>query len=194
MGETSYQFRLSMAQSEATYRIAEQDLVWSRGGENGRLPFSDIAQIRIYGSPGVGSAAPSFQRCVVTPKSGRPHVFSSNHYVSLGKFEDRSASFQPFVETLMRRVAAANPATVFISGMPAALWTAWAAIVIGVVIVTPLALLVIIINLVRGAGFSGVLATTTVFLLGLLFGLVPLARMLLRNRPRRFDPRAARSA
>ncbi len=192
MNEPTYQFRLSLARSETTYRIEGDALVWSEGGENGRLPFSEIRQIRIYGSPGIGfggsTVAPSFQRCVVKPRQGRAHVFSSNHYVSLGKFEDRSATFRPFIEALIRRVAAVNPATQFISGMPGVLWAIWALILLSVVILAPLALLVIIIDLLSGGGFSATHLAVTIFLLGILFTLGSRWRMLVRNRPQQLDP------
>jgi hypothetical protein len=183
-----------LGKTEATYRLTDSALVWSNRGVEGRLPFSDIRQVRIYRTPGVGfggaTFAPGFQRCVVRPHSGRAQVLSSNHYAGPAKIEDRSASFQPFVDALIRRVATANPGTAFISGMPAALWSAWAVLLLVVVmLLAPLALLVIVITLTQGHLLYGLL--TTVLLLGILLALVLLVRFLLRNRPRRFDPRDA---
>ncbi len=197
MDNPTYRFRPSLLRTELSYRLGDHALEWSDGRDEGSLAFSEVRQIRIYSSPGIGllgggSVAPAFQRCVIQPRRGRARVLSSNHFVGIGKFEDRSATFGPFVDALIQRVAA-NPTTVFLSGMPLALWVSWAAILVGVVIVTPLALLMITVSLFKGTGTPGPLLVTTAVLLGILASLLPLVRALRRNRPRRFDPRAPRA-
>jgi hypothetical protein len=74
MDEPTYQFRLALTRPEATYRLTDSALVWSERGVEGRLPFSDIRQVRIYRTPGVGfgraTFAPGFQRCYWHPEFG----------------------------------------------------------------------------------------------------------------------------
>jgi len=101
MPEPAYSFRASLRSPEMSYRLAGEGLEWSGGSGMGQLPYAEIRQIRRYQSPGMwfvqsGATIPGFTRCVVRPRHGPTQVLSSNHFIGLGAFEDRSATFEPF--------------------------------------------------------------------------------------------------
>jgi len=188
MAEDNYQLRPSLFRKDVSFHIGNQTLVWSEGGIEHKLAFSDIRQIRIYDSPGA-RGIPSSGRCVIKPVRGRKLVLTTLHFRGLADFEDRSAQFQPFVGNLIRRAAAANPAVELVSGMPIGLWVGWIAIAVAIVLVTPFILFVVIALWVREEGISVSAVLALVFCLSILLGIVPLARIIRRNRPRPFDQR-----
>lgn len=188
MADSEYRFRLSLARKEETWRLNDEALECAAGGREWRLPFAEIRTIRIYRSPGLGVFAPTFARCVIRPRRGKAVVLSSNHFAGLGRFEDRLSSFRPFVEALTRRVAAANPGAELVAGMPPGLWWTWAVVLALAAIVTPLAAVMIVVDLTSGRGFNPALLVVMAILLTLFFGLSGYVRTLRRGRPRRFDP------
>ena len=188
----TYQFRPSLLQREQTYHLTERALVQSGSGAAREIPFADIAMIRIYGSPGArtigGPVSSGFARCVVCPTHGRAVVVASRHFVGLGNFEDRSDSFTEFTDALVARVAAANPATVFRAGMPVALWLTWVFIALASVVVTPLLLVVFVVEMADNVAVT--LIAAAVYLAIVAVGLAHYGRKLWRIRARPFDPRA----
>src|ERR1700686_3307013 len=115
MEQPSYSFRQSRGRPETFYRLTDAALEWTEGTATESVAFSDIRFVRLYHSPTVknpflgGVVAPGFARCVIHRRHARARILSSIHFLSFGKFEDRSASFRPFVAELMRRVVAARP-------------------------------------------------------------------------------------
>ena len=185
MDAPAYRFRLSQFSKETTYRLRGTALAWSEGNPDGALAFADIRWIRVYDSPGANDM-PAFTRCTIKPKAGRAVILSSNHFVGLANWESRTAGFKPFVDALLRQAALANPRIEFISGMPAALWMTWIAILAGLCLIAPLAVAVIVIE---GKDMSpGTLGTLAVCA-GMVLAFFPLLRLIRRNRPQRFDGR-----
>jgi len=184
-----YRCRLSLARKgEDTFRLDDRGLSVTGGGRDRTFSYAEIRAVRVYESPGMGGI-PGFARCVIWPRRGRAVVMSSNHFLGIGRFEDRLPAFRPFVDALVRRVAAANRETRFVFGMPPVLWWFWIAILVAVAMLAPLALVMIVVELANGRGFSGpgLIALGIVFTVFLgLFGYI---RQLRRNRPRRFEPR-----
>jgi hypothetical protein len=130
--EATYRCRPSVASAEISWRLTAHELV--RDGANPRsIPYADIRRIRIFGSPGMAyngsNLTPPSDICRLKLKSGRDVTLTSTHILGLGRSEDRSASFWPFVDKLVRHAKRANPAVVLVSGMPPALWALWAAVV-----------------------------------------------------------------
>ena len=148
--------------------------------------------VRIYDSPGMmgltGQIAPAFARCVIRPKQGRAIVLSSNHFVGLGRFEDRSAAFRPFVDALVARLASGNPAARLVAGMPPALWWTWVALLVVVALVTPVFFVVIVQELIAGRVLKLAALVSALIVIGTAAGIVSYARVLRRNRPRRLTP------
>ena len=189
----SYRFRMSGILKEETFTLGDQSLAIS---DRGTVAFSDIRKIRTYDYPGVsfpGGAqlAPGAKRCVIWPKSGHAIVLSNNHFVAMGSFEDRSGTYDPFIAALVRDVSAANAETIFVSGMPTALWITWIVLVGIVLLMVPVLVLAMIGTILDGKGISAGLIVPALVLLGVVFGLRSLLRTLRRNWPRRYNPRAA---
>jgi hypothetical protein len=185
MDTPTYSFRLSQFRKEAAYRLTDQGLAWSEPGRDGTLSFADIRQIRVYDTPSVNDI-PAFTRCTIRRNAGRAVILSSNHFVSLVDWQSRTKSFRPFVDALLHRAALANPGIVFISGMPAALWALWVAVLFSL---PAFALLGIVAIATQGKDMSAGTLGMLVACFGLLLAFYPLLRLVRRNRPHRFDGR-----
>jgi hypothetical protein len=191
MTDPEYRARPSAVRGEQTFRLAHGALIRETpNGAQASLPYAEIRAVRLYRSPGMGSMAPAFLRCTLRPRKGRAVVLSSNHFAGFGKFEDRSATFRPFVETLLQRLAVANPQTAFRAGMPPVLWWSWAVLLAITVIVVPLLVVLIAVDLADGRGIDAPLVAVLGVLLVVFFGTFGYVRDLRRNRSRRFDPRS----
>ena len=192
MNDPTYTLRLSLASEEATYRLGEDALHATTSRGTRTWPLAEIRSVRIYESPGptslTGKIAPAFARCVIRPARGRAIVLSSNHFVRIGRFEDRSAAFHPFADALVARLRSTNPAAQLVAGMPPALWWTWVALLVLVALATPAFLVVIAQELVAGRALQFPAIVSTLIVLGTAFGLVSYARVLKRNRPRRLTP------
>ena len=192
MTDPTYTLRLSLAREEATYRLSEDALHCTTTKGTHTLPFTEIGMVRVYESPGqtslFGQIAPSFARCVIRPRRGRAIVLSSRHFIGLGRFEDRSTTFLPFVDTLLARLGSANPGARLLAGMPPVLWWAWVALLAAVALVTPLFIVVIVQELVAGRALQMPAVLSCLLVFGAALGIVSYARVLRRNRPRRFTP------
>ena len=192
MTDLIYKLRLSLSSEEATYRLGANALHATTANGTRTLPFAEIDRVRIYESPGMaslsGQIAPAFTRCVIRPRHGRAIVLSSNHFVGLGRFEDRSATFRPFVDTLVARLASANPGVRFLAGMPPALWWTWVALLVAVALATPAFIVVVVQELIAGRALQLPAIVSSLIVLGTALSIVTYARVLRRNRPRRFTP------
>jgi hypothetical protein len=190
--EPTYTLRLSLAGEETTYRLGEDALHSTTAKGTRTLPFAEIGRVRIYESPGMaslsGRIAPAFARCVIRPRRGRAIVLSSNHFVGLGRFEDRSAAFRPFVDAFMARLRSANPGAQLLAGMPPALWWTWVALLVVVALATPAFLVVIVQELLAGRALQLPAIVSSLIVVGTAAAIVSYARVLRRNRPRRFTP------
>ena len=182
-----YSFRLSLFSKQASYRLTDKSLVWSEGAERGELAFSDIRRIRVYESPG-SRRAPRFRRCVITPKDGRVRVLSSND-LNGAIFESRMKRYLPFVDELLRRLAAQNPNVEYVCGLAMAAWAVFAAIFAALAITWLLAFVALGVALFEGEQIG--LISFLLVLLGVVAAitLIPTWRSVRSNRPRRFDPR-----
>jgi hypothetical protein len=186
MDEPTYTFCLSPFRKDITCCLADHSLVWIEGGVQKELAFSDIRRIRIYESPGM----PTFRRCIITARDGRERMLSSNHFVGGRRFESRMKTYQPFVEELLRRAAAANPNVEYIVGLNLGTWITFTLIFTVIVGIFVLSLFGIAVSLYEGSEFG--LDIILLLLVGGLFAafVLPMWRSVSRNRPRRFDPRS----
>jgi hypothetical protein len=161
------------------------------------VPFAEIGKVRLYESPGqtslFGQIAPAFARCVIRPRRGRALVLSSRHFTGLRRFEDRSAAFQPFVDTLIARLRSANPEAQLLAGMPPVLWWTWVALLAAVALVTPVFFVIIVQELAAGRALQTPAVMSGLLVFGAALGIVSYARVLRRNRPRRLTPTPAPS-
>jgi hypothetical protein len=153
MSGVVYQSRAGKYAGERSYQQTDKGLLWREGAQSGILPYAEIRKIRVFGAPNLvidGVALPPFKICAISPRTGGALTLSGNHYVRFGVIEDRSSTFAPFVAALIQRVSAANPDTVFVSGMPISVWSAWAGVSALMILVLGLIVLVLIELIPKG--------------------------------------------
>ncbi|MBL8900608.1 MAG: hypothetical protein JNM84_23455, partial [Planctomycetes bacterium] len=120
--------RASIAKVETSYELQDDALLLAAGAEVERLPFAEIARVRLFQAPsmryrGMGDA--SYGGCellVIETRDRRKFAITSKHFVKLGVFEDRAATFGPFGAALLRRVREGNPQAELVRGFSAGLW------------------------------------------------------------------------
>ncbi|MDP3660974.1 hypothetical protein [Phenylobacterium sp.] len=132
MDTLTFTGRYSMAASETAWRLSDQALEWTSAKGAGAVPLAQIFQVRVFDMPrvtlplmGGAQLTPSFRQCVVQAHGTRTLKLISTHYQSLGAFEDRAATFEPFVKALIARTAEANPQARFFEGAPGLVWAVW---------------------------------------------------------------------
>jgi hypothetical protein len=121
-------------------------------------------------------------RCEITMRDGTKVSLWSTHYVSVGEFESRAATYTPLVRALIALIAAANPACDFRIGKKAFLFWAEFAFLFAM-----FALLVFVLAAFGGYGLSGLVIVKLVIVVSF----IPLLlRYMRKNRPGRFKPDA----
>ena len=184
----TYQFRRSLIAHAQEYALTESALVWPGGS----AALADIQAVRIYSIPGlqmggIGNIASPSRRCAITLSSGDIIQLSSAHFLSPGRFEDRSPALIQFAAALVARVRAANPGARILSGMSPLLWWSW------VLIFGVLALLLILCIALGLIGLTlehqNTLGTFLLFfaLAVLLIGPISFLRATWRRRTRTLD-------
>lgn len=146
-------------------------------GGAARFPYADITELRLSFDPTRFDTRR--HRCDVRNSAGTGTLWST-HFAGVAEFEDRAATYTPFVRALVARIAAANPGCAFRAGTrPLAYWA-------GQLFLLAMAIVAIwVIAMVGGSALSEV-TWAKVFVV---LGLIPLALAYARkNRPRRFDP------
>lgn len=76
-------------------------------GRERRWRWKDIVSVRLYYDPARG--APWRHVFELRSRHGPKVVLDNAHFLSRGVYEDRSASYTPFVRAALARIAAANP-------------------------------------------------------------------------------------
>jgi hypothetical protein len=181
----TYVARANVLEYEAIWRLTPDALELQGGPASGpdvvmRLPYRDITGVRLSYAPSRADSAR--YRCDLTMHTGRRLAILSTHYAGLADFEDRGATYAPFVRALITRVAAANPSAAFGSGRsPAAYWAEHLFLVVMV------ALLVFVLSV---TGFAP-LSESSWAKFAVILGFIPLLIVYTRkNWPRRFKPAA----
>jgi hypothetical protein len=177
MAEFTYTCRNSLLAPEVTWTLTDTAIESTAGLQ---LPLSDIVLIRVHDSLGV----PVSGRFVIERAHGKSVVLTSNHYVRLGRFEDRSASLSAFIEALLLRVNIASPGAVFLTGMPPALWWMWMAILIGCFLVTAFAAVIIVVEIYTKGTLSLEVLVTLPMVAGVLLSTVAIVRLLRKGKSR----------
>jgi hypothetical protein len=128
MEPVRHSVRASIAKVETSYELQDDALLLVAGSEVERLPFAEIARVRLFQAPsmryrGMGDA--SYGGCemlVIETGDRRKFSITSKHCVKLGVFEDRAATFGPFAAALLRRVHESNPRAALVRGFSRGLW------------------------------------------------------------------------
>jgi hypothetical protein len=115
----SYVARANALEYEAIWRLLPDALELQGGPTAGadvvlRFPYRDITGVRLSYAPSRFDHAR--YRCDLRMRWGQQIAILSTHYAGIADFEDRAATYGPFMRGLIARVGAANPAASFRSG------------------------------------------------------------------------------
>ena len=179
----TYIARANALEYEAIWRLGPDGLELQGGPTAGpdvvlRFPYRDIVGVRLSYAPSrVDSAR---YRCDLRMRSGQQLAMLSTHYAGIADFEDRAATYAPFVRALIARVAAANPSARFRSGKnPVTYWVEHLFL---------LAMVVLLVFVLSMTGFAP-LSESSWAKLGIVLGSIPLLLVYTRkNWPSRFMP------
>jgi len=191
MNVISYATRPSIATVETTYQVTDDELIWSSGPAQNRMRLADIQTVRLFTSPSVkypflGNAPfGGYDLFVVKAQDGRTLSVTSKHFQSVAVFEDRRATFVPFVDAVMVRVVDINPAAVFLAGMPPGVRGLW----IGILAVLTLGVMFGVLTSIMGGGSLEGLILGLIFTVGTGFSLRSVLGVVTRGRQKSFDPR-----
>jgi len=177
MPEPVHSVRNSLIDKERSFSLGADALHWRDAAGEGRMPYAEVRDMRLIGYTAlIGEAL----QCTLRDRNGGKVKIRSAHYRSLGNFEDRTATYAPFVAGLAKRIAAQAPDAKFIAGSTA-LWIVW--LVLGV-------LCAIVVGLLILSLFDGVPpAAPAIMAVVICIAAVPIAVHRIRSdRARRFDP------
>lgn len=180
---TSYAKRASLFEkSEQTWTVTPEALVRVRPGDGVQsLAWREVTEVRL------GLEPSDVCRLNLTARGGRRWVIDNQHVVGIANFENRSASFGPFLLACVERVAALSPGARARLGSSTASY--WAQLIL--VAVMSVALVGVLILLpTRHSAASWIKAAVVVLSLPLL------AQWIREARPRRItlDVEAFRDA
>ena len=174
----TYSYRPSVFVPERTFQLGPDSIDWQDEREKGSVAFADVIRVRVYNIP--SSMFPTL-RCVLRVRGAKNIVIDANHYLGFNSIEDRSKSYLPFEKSLVARIAAANPKTIFVAGHHWALFLFWVFIFLGSLIVLLGCVMVF---------FRGQMPYQAAGVIGLVALFLPVTWRNLRDgHPRHFDPR-----
>ncbi len=132
--QANHSVRASLVSPERTFRVEGHTLHWEDGKGGGALPLKDVSTLRLSVYPGLNGLA---KQCVLKSAEHPRVLIRSDHYRSLGAFEDRSATYAPLVRLIIERSAdTANPPRYLVGSR--GMWFVWLAIfLIGLIVVLP---------------------------------------------------------
>lgn len=100
--------RSAVSQGEREWRVEDGVLCSvSAAGRERRLAWCDVISVRLRRRP--ARARPWRYVFELQSKDGRKTEIDNCHLVSMGAYEDRSASFTPFVRAALARIATSSP-------------------------------------------------------------------------------------
>lgn len=162
---------------EVIFRLEPQVLFVDTGKKDERIPYGEIASVRLVYEP---KNITSGFRTTLTLKTGRTVSFTNLDWKSYLEYERRDAAYRDFVTELTARAARANPALACIAGRPPVLWALTAAL--GFVTLGGMAFA---LAWAASQGFWSYAALAAVFLVPFTF---QVHGLVLRNKPASFSP------
>jgi hypothetical protein len=123
-----------------------------------------------------------------TPERGRAIILDSRHFLGLGRTEDRSAHFGPFLHALTKQLAAVNPQAIFLAGMPPGVWWTWVMVFFLVLAIAGFMILVIRELVIEGEWLRLELPLSAIFVIALLATAASIGKVLAIGFPRRSYP------
>jgi hypothetical protein len=175
----TYSYRPRLVGAGQEFRLGEHSLEWNVSGMKGQTAYPMFTMVRIgYRPSNLGS---SRYIAEIWSRNGAKIEIASASYRSVVATEDQSPAFNVFMRELHKRIAASGANCRFEAGF--APWRWWPMAAIGVA--TALALVFVGIHtMLNGDATSGAIVIGFIVLFA--WQLVPL---ILRNRPRPYDPR-----
>lgn len=111
--DLTFNVRPHALSGEQTYVLTPDHIdILEAGKATRHIALSDITKVALsYMGTGDGQTY-----CTVKARGRAEFKIRSHHYESLGDFQDRHETFDPFARALCRAVAQANPAAKFVRG------------------------------------------------------------------------------
>jgi hypothetical protein len=129
--EPTHEVRNSINDPSRTFRLHSDRLSWQEADRQQERLYTAIATVHLIAYPGYGGEQ---LQCTLIDRAGKKLKIHSHHYVSLGRFEDRSASYGMFVRELAARLGTYGNGVAFRhgSGVMHAVWTSlfWLSVVV----------------------------------------------------------------
>jgi hypothetical protein len=175
-----YRFRARIVGAEQIFRLTPGALEWESGSERRRIPYRDIAFVRLSYRP----ANMSLKRYLaeIWPREGAKLSMASVSTQGPFNLENRGAIYSPFVVEFGKRVDAAQPGFRLEAGMPR--WRWWPAAVFAGATLVALIYVAVQALLMHDRGLALVMLIFGAFFIW------QAGMMLLRNRPRMCEARA----
>jgi hypothetical protein len=176
--EMTYRYRPRMMGAEFVFRLEPDALAWDLGRRNGRIAYRDIARLRLGYRP--ANLAGSRFIAEIWSRAGAKLEIASITQRSLFDFQNLAAEYRAFVVELARRIAVSGVTCRFDAGFPP--WRWWPALFVAALTLAA-ALYVALLTLIAGEVTAG----AVIALFALVF-LWQIGSMIVRNRPRIYDP------
>jgi len=109
----TYSVRPNLFSGPQTYELQSDALVVRKGAKTRRVPYGDIKSLRLIDYANFGGRQ---RQCTLKTDAHGKLKVRSHHYVSLGNFENRSTTFDPFIRELCGCIRTANPDAEFVRG------------------------------------------------------------------------------
>jgi hypothetical protein len=176
--DLTYRYRPRMIGGDFSFRLEPDALAWELGRRNGRLAYRDIARLRLGYRP--ANLAGSRFIAEIWSREGMKMEIASISQRSLFDYQNLAAEYRAFIIELARRIAVSGGKCRCDAGFPP--WRWWPALFVAVATLTA-AIYVSVRALIAGAVTAGAVIAA----LGLFF-LWQIGSMVVRNRPRTYDP------
>lgn len=174
----TYRYRPRMMGAEFAFRLEPDALAWDLGRQNGRIAYRDVARLRLGYRP--ANLASSRFIAEIWSREGTKLEIASITQRSLFDYQNLAAEYRAFVVELARRIAASGGACRCDAGFPP--WRWWPALFVAALTLAA-ALYVALHTLIAGEIVAGAI----IALFALVF-LRQIGSMIVRNRPRIYDP------
>lgn len=182
--DLQYTYKPSLLGGAWQFRLEPGALAWNFGSRSGRVPYRQIARVRLSFRP----MTLQTQRFIteIWPQNGSKLQIASTSWKSMVEHERLDADYFTFVTALHKRLAAAGSQASFVTGYPAPLY--WAGL--AVFVATSLGLAGMVVRAVQLGAWAG-LAFIAVF-----FGIFvwQVGNYFRRNKPGSYRPEAVPDA
>jgi hypothetical protein len=177
-GGLTYRYRPRMMGADFAFHLEPDALAWDIGRRDGRLAYRDIARLRLgYRPANLGGHRFTAE---IWSRQGAKLDIASISRRSLFDYQNLAPQYRAFIVELARRIAASGAACRCDAGFPP--WRWWPAFFVAAA--TLVAAVYVSLRVLIAGDFT---AGAVLAFLGLVF-LWQIGSMIVRNRPRVFDP------